>query len=100
MLDQLAVKSFSQRINQKFLVHIEGRDSLELELIEAVEMGAAPQNLQHRQTFSVLFVGPSQPMLPQRIYQVEHADIGTLGIFLVPLGPDRAGGMQYEAVFA
>ncbi len=64
MLDRLTTTSFSQHINQKFLVRIEENDPLELELIEVAEVGAAPKDPQHRQAFSVVFVGPAQPILP------------------------------------
>jgi hypothetical protein len=40
------------------------------------------------------FRGPSLPVLPQRIYALEHRTLGRLEIFLVPIG---AG--QYEAIF-
>jgi hypothetical protein len=36
--------------------------------------------------------------VPQQIYALAHPVLGTLEIFLVPLGAD-AGGMRYEAVF-
>ena len=100
MLDRLTTTSFSPHINQKFFVHIEGNDPLELELTEVAEMGAAPENPQYRQAFSVVFVGPAHPILPQRIYRVEHGEMGALDLFLVPLGPEQAGHIRYETVFA
>jgi hypothetical protein len=48
--------------------------------------------------FSLLFVAPSGPFLPQAIYPMAHPTLGALEIFLVPLGP-RDGGNAYEAVF-
>jgi hypothetical protein len=48
--------------------------------------------------FSIIFRGPSGQSLPQRIYRLEHAQLGTLDLFLVPIGPDGVG-MCYEAVF-
>ena len=45
-----------------------------------------------------MFRGGPTPPVPQRIYGVEHARIGRLDLFLVPLGPDDAG-QRYEAVF-
>ena len=99
MLDKLTSANFFQYINQKFSVHIEGGKSLELELIEVANLGTAPQDPQQRQAFSVVFGGPSQPVLTQQIYRVEHKAVGALDIFLVPLGPDRSGSVRYEAVF-
>lgn len=36
--------------------------------------------------------------VPQGIHRVEHEQLGSLEIFLVPLGPDQQG-MRYEAIF-
>lgn len=50
--------------------------------------------------FSLLFQGPAEPVLPQQIYALEQAHLGTFELFLVPIGPDRASGrMRYEAIF-
>ena len=47
-----------------------------------------------REPFRLLFRGPSLPILPQRIYPLEHAALGRLELFIVPIGPG-----QYEAIF-
>jgi hypothetical protein len=53
-----------------------------------------------QQPFSVYFRGPRTPVLPQRIYRIEHHGMGSFDLFLVPIGPDPKGGwMVYEAVF-
>jgi hypothetical protein len=52
-----------------------------------------------RQAFSLLFLGPLSPQyLVQHTYRLEHEQMGTLEIFLVPLGPEN-GRMRYEAIF-
>jgi len=51
-----------------------------------------------RQPFSIVFRGPRQILLPQRIYRMEHGAIGAFELFLVPIGPDQEG-MLYEAIF-
>jgi hypothetical protein len=48
--------------------------------------------------FSLVFLGPLAPVLPQRTWNLEHPALGTLEVFLVPLGP-KDGRMRYEAVF-
>jgi hypothetical protein len=54
-----------------------------------------------REPFSLIFRGPSDQTLPQGTHRVEHKRLGSLEIFLVPVGPDDDGdGMLYEAVFA
>jgi hypothetical protein len=48
--------------------------------------------------FSLLFVGPAGPWLPQAIYPVKHPALGMMEIFLVPTGPMQ-GGNGYHAAF-
>jgi Domain of unknown function (DUF6916) len=51
--------------------------------------------------FSLTFLGPPGDHLPQALYTLEHPALGTLTIFLVPIGPDPGahGRHRYEAVF-
>ena len=37
-------------------------------------------------------------MLPQAIYRLEHAALGAMDVFLVPIGR-VADGIRYEAIF-
>jgi hypothetical protein len=48
--------------------------------------------------FSLIFVGPKGPWVPQAIYPVRHPDLGIMEIFLVPIGPTQ-GGNGYQAIF-
>jgi hypothetical protein len=48
--------------------------------------------------FSLIFVAPKGPWLPQAIYPVTHPALGTMEIFLVPVGP-ASGGNSYQAIF-
>lgn len=52
-----------------------------------------------REPFSLIFRGPSDQTLPQGTHRLEHDKLGSLELFLVPVGPDE-DGMLYEAVFA
>jgi hypothetical protein len=51
------------------------------------------------QPFTLVFVGPPEPVLPQRIHHLGHPVLGTLAVFLVPIGYNDAGSVLYEAVF-
>ena len=62
-----------------------------MELIEVTEIARESGG---RAPFSLVFERGPSPPLPQRIYRIEHEDVGTLEIFLVPIAIDR-----YEAVF-
>lgn len=48
--------------------------------------------------FSLVFLGPLSPVLPQRTWDLAHPALGTVAVFLVPIGP-QGGRMRYEAVF-
>ena len=94
-LADLTAASFADRMKDRFTI-AGGPAPLELVLIEIEEFGPTPRG---RNAFSIRFLGPAQPVLPQAIYALDNAAMGELRIFLVPLGP-RDGGMRYEAVFA
>jgi hypothetical protein len=104
MLEQLRVSSFSPYLSQTFRVQLPEGDLLELTLIEVSDLGPSADaeggsgDETRRVPFSVLFRGASEPVLQQRIYRLEHPEMGGLELFLVPVGPD-AEGMRYEAVF-
>jgi len=83
-----------------------GDDRFELQLDDGsacsaalVEAKALPTPaFQGRQPFSLLFEGPPQPTLPQRIYRLSHPQLDAMDIFLVPVGRTQTA-TQYEAVF-
>jgi hypothetical protein len=95
----LTAGDFAGRLQQVFRIRLDGGGWLEVHLAEVAEAPdrAAP-GARMRRPFSILFRGPPGPSLPQRIYRLEHAEMGALELFLVPLGPD-AEGTRYEAVF-
>ena len=84
---------FSAQCGTRFAVV--GLDGVALDLFEAVPLdGQAPDE----RRFSLMFRSPAQPILPQATYTLEHAVLGALAIFLVPVGRDAAGA-QYQAIF-
>jgi hypothetical protein len=96
MLAQLTREAFDGQLNQIFLIKA-GDANIEAELVDCRSLPGEPEE-GGRQPFSLLFRGPLEPALPQRIYEVRNENIGPFEIFLVPIGPDKVG-MQYEAVF-
>lgn len=102
MLDRLTTADFAPTIGDTYiLVTEDDGPPLELELIEAVSHppDAPPTDAAGLRTpFSLLFRGPREPVLPQRIQRLEHPAFGPLEIFLVPVGRDDTG-TRYEAVF-
>ena len=49
-------------------------------------------------SFSLLFLGKTAGVLPQKTYLLNHARLGELTLFLVPI-QQKADGVLYEAVF-
>ncbi len=102
MLDKLTHTSFEPYLHHFFSIHVEDGDPLNVELISVTEFseGGALTNAEGKRTpFSIIFRCASpEPVLQQAIYTVEHPELGALGIFLVPIGPDEHG-LCYEAVF-
>jgi hypothetical protein len=90
-LEALTAADFSPHLRERFVLSASDDAALDVELVEVSGAGARP--------FSLVFRGPGEPVLPQRIYRLEHPALGTLDLFLVPIGrqPD---GVRYEAVFA
>ena len=96
MLSQLTYTDFADRLHEMFRIDL-GSSTLEVELVAAELLGPAPDS-GRRKPFSVVFQGPKEPVLPQQIYRLEHPEMGTLEVFLVPIGPDTKG-QRYELVF-
>lgn len=94
---RLTAASFEPNLGSEF--RLDGEvGPIVLRLTAVDPLGRQPQ-APRADPFRVEFLGPADPVLPQRIYRVEHPSMGALDLFLVPLGPDRRGGILYEAIF-
>jgi hypothetical protein len=101
VLDALNVDAFAPAVGEVFVLDDEDAGRLELELLEArtIEPDAPAVGADGVRTpFRLLFRGPGEALLPQRIYRLEHGAIGALEIFIVPVARDAAG-VRYEAIF-
>jgi hypothetical protein len=94
----LTLKDFADKLGQDFSLSAPGLAPVTLNLTEAeaVEMRRAPPDA--RAPFSLVFLAREQRVLPQNIYRIEHAGLGAVDIFLVPIGRD-AKGVSYQATF-
>ena len=95
----LDLAAFTPHLDEPFRLCLDGGDALELVLVIAEPAGGHGLPEGSRESFSLVFRGPAEPRLPQRIYPLEHPELGRLEIFITPVGPDDAG-MRYEAVFS
>lgn len=94
-LEALTADTFAPLRGDRFRVSPGDSPAFEVELADVTE---AAHRGPRRPQFSLVFRGGPTPPLRQRIYRLEHDAIGTLDLFLVPLGPDDVG-QRYEAVF-
>lgn len=100
MIDKLKKEDFDGHLESTLTVQLEEEGSCELKLEEVTHIGAKQARGASRHAFSVLFSGAEDLHLEQRIYRIEHPEIGELDLFLVPLGPDPKDGRSlFEAVF-
>ena len=91
MLEDLTVDDFRPLLNESFRISPPDAAPFDVELVEVTEIPREPGG---RAPYSLVFQGGPNPPLPQRIYRMEHDQLGELDIFLVPIAVD-----QYQAVF-
>ena len=99
MPEPLLLETFAPHLGTTFAITLSSGETLQLNLDELKPLGHGIPG--GREPFAVLFSHahlPRNAHLPQSIYQLQHPTLGSLELFLVPLGPD-AQGMRYEAIF-
>ena len=101
-MDKLASGDFRPYLNQKFLIHYGKGETLDVELIEVADLNDHPQEPipGKRIPFSLIWRSANRTQyLPQHTFTITHEEMGSLAIFIVPLGADSVG-MRYQAIFA
>ena len=93
----LTEKEFSRHLNSRFKLTLPDQ-KLELELTEVKAYLPQPNEQGEMERFSIYFDGPGNIYLPQRLYRLEHEQMGEFEIFLVPISGNEKG-FRYEAVF-
>ena len=103
-LDRLSFASFASVLHTPFEVYADSTDLVEMELIEAKPW--RPSNRKalstedaHNEKFSLLFIGSTDRLLPQRMYLFDHDVLGSFVMFIVPILSTDPGHYYYEAVF-
>lgn len=103
MLEDLTPGWFRPHVGTRFTVD-PGDDGPEVD-IELVEVTPVPKSGigSREEPFSLMFHGPQEPRLAQRIFRLRHDELGELDVFLVPIAPDprnpTSTAPRYEAVF-
>lgn len=87
---------FSDKVGQVWTLDEPQAPSVELTLTEALPLRNYAKL--EREPFSLIFTARGDSVLPQRIYELKHAALGAMSLFLVPVG--REGDVTtYQALF-
>jgi hypothetical protein len=95
-MDILTLDYFAARVNETFISENDG--NAQFVLVEVKPLASATLEGMLRAPFSLLFRNCSPIMFNQKIFNMKHASIGEVGIFLVPVARDREGFL-YQAIF-
>lgn len=100
-LGNLTLQMARTWVGQDFVVPDATGHRLTLRLMEAepAQNDLANTSSESGRPFSLVFLGPTEPMITQGMHDLEHADHPLLGIFLVPMG-QGVKGCSYEAIFS
>lgn len=94
-LDQITSSDFRPHLGSEFRITFpDGVYTLTLSEVKDLK----PWEEQKRLGFTLTFRGQSKAILPQGMWGLQHDDLGSLELFLVPMQPDQEGPL-YEAVF-
>lgn len=96
--NNLVFEDFKDRVGSLFMVSEDEFPPITLTLGEAKLLSNRNLRPDIRPPFSLTFLAEDPRVLPQRIYRLEHREMGDFTIFLVPMGKDQRG-VSYEAVF-
>ena len=90
----MTAQQFSDCLHTPFQVRVSPTQHVPMHLIRVAERNDSPSLDQ----FSLIFRGPMTPVLPQATREFLHERLGSLQLFMVPVGPDESG-ICYEVVF-
>lgn len=107
MLQNLKLEDFTPCLHQDFVLHDDDTTQV-LTLIDAQpskypryrpSWQSVADDTLSRAPFWLLFRGPAEVALPQRMYTLKNVTLGVIeNLFITPVGID-ARGRYYEAVF-
>ena len=101
-LKKLNFQTFAGQLNTTFEVRAEDGSVVPLQLIQTKKAEARKNPNDggvSYENFSLLFAGPLQPVLEQKIYEFAHSKIGRLEMFMVPVLSRDTASIHYECIF-
>ena len=100
-LETLTLAKFLELLHTRFRVRVSPSEEIELELVEAAPghvMESQGRGGERFESFSLVFHGPGDRLLPQKMHPFEHQQLGRFELFIVPIG-QGPGYFKYQAVF-
>lgn len=98
-LRTLKLEDFEPLVGQGFTFSVPAGRQVETRLDHCRPLGGQTVADALRAPFAIVFTTETREVVPQQIVEVANETLGSLEIFVVPVGPDGEGRMQYEAVF-
>ena len=77
-----------------FTMHLPDESTRQILLHHVSDLTKRPP----QEAFSLVFMAPQDTPPEQHLYKLEHAVLGSMELFLVPIGADERG-VRFEAVF-
>ena len=99
-LDYFTRTTFTPYVNTTFQIQVGRSAKVALTLIQVIDLKAAskhPERIAGRESFSLLFHGPSTKRPADSVYTLEHAALGKFALFVVA-GGKSVVGQYYEAI--
>jgi hypothetical protein len=100
-LESFTQSMFSEAVGTVFRVQTNPEVTTGLRLMEVtpgLSTTANDREAARYESFSLVFQGPGEQFLPQRMYAFDHDHLGRFELFIVPVGKE-GGGFKYQAVF-
>ncbi len=95
MSQPLTIETFKPLLNEEFVLETPPTTFV---LSEVKAMSENEDEASRKVSFALLFLTTKEANLPQGTYILNNAKLGTVEIFMVPIGPNKEG-MRYEAIF-
>ncbi|MEI9992430.1 MAG: hypothetical protein WDM86_20650 [Rhizomicrobium sp.] len=95
---EFVFEDFSDKVGDEFVIAEEGLPPIAFKLVEAELLSARHAPAGTRPPFSLIFTAQTPRMPPQRLYRLANDKLGTITLFLVPIGRDERGFL-HQALF-
>lgn len=98
-VETITLDDFRAHLGESFSLSTPSGQTITAQLAEVNDLGSnRPHDARLRHSFSLMFYAPATQRLSQGIYPLQHPQLGSLELFVVPVGLD-ARGLQLQVIF-